>query len=154
MMTDDWPVAELDGVRRLHVLTAGIRGMTVVEQVITAPYSVVWPALADLEGGFGQVLPDMRHVRVIGRDGDRVTALARSRYGLRALLRGEQSDGWCWLQSRFLLIGVAARAENANTRVAIAAGLRVPGRAAIVPVGARREAARSLERLRRLVETD
>lgn len=151
MMADDWPAAELDNVRRLHVLASGIRGANVVEQVITAPYSVVWPALADLEGAFGQVLPDMRDVRVIGRDGDRVTASARSRFGMRALLRGEQSDGWCWLQSRFLLIGVAARAEGVNTRVAIAAGLRVPGRAAVVPVGVRREAARSLARLQRLV---
>jgi hypothetical protein len=149
-MTINWPTAELDGVRRLHVMAAGISGATVTERVITAAFDTVWPLLADLEGGFGEILPDMRHVRVARRNGDQVEALARSRYGMRAHLRGEVSTGWCWLQSRFLLIGVAARPENAHTRVAITGGLRVPGRAAIIPVGARREASLALDRLQQL----
>jgi hypothetical protein len=42
--------------------------------------------------------------------------------------------GWCWMQSRFLLIGMAARPREAGTLVAPTGGIRVPGRAALVPV--------------------
>jgi len=156
-MTVNWPTVDLDGVRRLHVMAAAIRGASVTERIIAAPFEHVWPLLADLEDGFGKVLPDMRHVRLDWREGDgvheggRVEALARSRYGMRARLRGEVSLGWCWLQSRFLIIGVAARAEGAGTRVAITGGVRLPGRAAVVPVGAKREASRALDRLQQLV---
>jgi hypothetical protein len=147
----DWPQAELDGVRRLRVMAAAVRGATVTERHIDAPFPQTWRLLEDLEGGFGQILPDMRHVRVLHRAAGRVEALARSRYGPRALLRGEMSPGWCWLQSRFLLIGVAASEEGTGTRVAITGGVRVPGRAAIVPIGVRREATRALDRLRDLI---
>lgn len=156
-MTVDWPAVELDGVRRLHVMAVAIRGASITERVIAAPFERVWPLLADLEDGFGKVLPDMRHLRVVWREGDgvheggRVEAFARSRYGMRARMRGEVSAGWCWLQSRFLLIGVAARPEGASTRVAITGGPRLPGRAAIVPVGVKREASHALDRLQQLV---
>ncbi|MHB9851244.1 hypothetical protein [Streptomyces sp. Tue6028] len=142
-----WPVADLDPVRRLRVLAAGVRGAHVTEGVVPAPYDRVWALLDDLEGDFGRIVPDMRRLRVVRRDGPRVEALARSRYGMRAGLRGEQRPGWCWLQSRFLLIGVAAAPEGTGTRVAFTGGVRVPGRAALVPLGVRREGERSLRRL-------
>jgi hypothetical protein len=66
-------------------------------------------------------------------------------------LRGEQRPGWCWLQSRFLLLGVAAAPDGDGTRVAFTGGVRVPGRAALVPLGVRREGERSLRRLRDLL---
>jgi hypothetical protein len=149
-----WPQAQLDGVRRLHVMAAAVRGATVAERLVEAPFAQVWQLLQDLEGSFGEILPDMRHVQILRREGSQVEALARSRYGMRALLRGELSEGYCWLQSRFVLIGVAARAEGAGTRVAITGGVRVPGRAAIVPVGVRRETARALDRLQDLIAGD
>jgi len=142
-----WPVADLDPVRRLRVLAAGVRGAHVTEGLVAAPYGRVWALLGDLEGEFGRIAPDMRGLRLVRRDGVRVEALARSKYGMRARLRGEQRPGWCWLQSRFLLIGVAAAPEGAGTRVAFTGGVRVPGRAALVPIGVRREGERSLRRL-------
>jgi hypothetical protein len=145
--TRHWPVADLDPVRRLHVLAAGIRGAHVTEGVVAAPYERVWALLGDLEGEFGRVTPDMRGLRILKRDGARVEALARSKYGMRALLRGEQRPGWCWLQSRFLLVGVAAAPDGDGTRVAFTGGVRVPGRAALVPLGVRHEGERSLRRL-------
>jgi hypothetical protein len=148
IMTGTWPRADLDPVRRLRALAAGIRGAHVTERVVPAPFDAVWGILADLEGGFGTVQPDMRQVRVTRRDGDRLEAVARSRFGMRARFDGVLRPGWCWLQSRFLLIGMAANAEpGGGTRVAFTGGLRVPGRAALVPVGVRREARRSLDRL-------
>ncbi|OLB81855.1 MAG: hypothetical protein AUI14_01860 [Actinobacteria bacterium 13_2_20CM_2_71_6] len=146
-MTGSWPVADLDAIARLRVLAAGVRGATVVERTIAAPGDVVWGTMADLEGGFGRFQPDMRHVVVESIDGDHIVALARSRFGMRARLRGVLRPGWCWLQSRFLLIGMAAVADGAGTRVALTGGLRVPGRAAVVPVGTRRELERALDRL-------
>lgn len=137
----------LDDVRRLRVMVAGVRGAQLVERVLPAPLPRVWRVMGDLEGGFGEFQPDMRSVRVLRRDGDRVEAVARSRYGPRAHLRGVLRPGWCWLQSRFLIIGMAAVDEDGQTRVALTGGVRVPGRAALVPFGARRELEEAMTRL-------
>ncbi|MEU5950798.1 hypothetical protein [Streptomyces sp. NPDC047525] len=147
----EWPAADLDPVRRLHVLAAAIPGAHVTEGFVAAPCDRVTALLGDLEGAFGQIAPDMRGLRVVRRDGARVEALARSKYGMRARLRGEQRPGWCWLQSRFLLIGAAAAPDGDGTRVAFTGGVRVPGRAALVPLGVRREGERSLQRLKGLL---
>jgi hypothetical protein len=105
--------------------------------------------VADLEGEFGRIVTDMAHVRLVGRDGDRVEAVARSRYGPRARFTGVLRPGWCWLQSRFLLIGIAATEapDGRSTTVAFTGGMRVPGRAALLPLGVRAEGRRSLARL-------
>ncbi|MFI0805941.1 hypothetical protein [Streptomyces echinatus] len=150
-MNEHWPTTDLDPVRRLHVLAAGIRGAHVTEAHVDAPFERVWSLLGDLEGGFGQVVTDMERLRVVRRQGERVEALTRSRYGMRARLRGVQRPGWCWLQSRFLLIGVAAAPEGPGTRVAFTGGVRLPSRAALVPLGVRREGGRSVRNLTALL---
>ncbi|MCX4986112.1 hypothetical protein [Streptomyces sp. NBC_00572] len=137
----------LDDVRRLRVMVAGVRGAQLVERVLPEPLPRVWHVMGDLEGGFGEFQPDMRSVRVLRHEGDRVEALARSRYGLRAHFHGVLRPGWCWLQSRFLVIGMAAVDEGGRTRVALTGGVRVPGRAALVPFGARRELEEAMTRL-------
>ncbi len=138
----------IDAVARLRIMAAGVRGARVVEQVVPAPPEAVWAVMADLEGEFGRFQPDMRRVRVLRVAGDRVEALARSKYGFRARLRGVVRPGWCWLQSRFLIIGMAAGPEpGGGTRVALTGGVRVPGRAAIVPFGTARELACAMRRL-------
>ncbi|MFC4909090.1 hypothetical protein [Actinomadura gamaensis] len=143
-----WPAAELDDVRRLRVMAAAIPGGRVSERVLPVPLDEVWAVMGDLEDGFGRFQPDMRRVRVVRAERGRVVALARSRFGMRARLEGTLRPGWCWLQSRFLIIGMAAASEpGGGTRVAVTGGVRVPGRAAIVPVGVRRELDRALARL-------
>ncbi|NUU22957.1 MAG: hypothetical protein HOV68_15825 [Streptomycetaceae bacterium] len=139
----------LGPVRRLRVMAAGIPGARVVEGVLPAGFPDVWAVMGDLEGGFGTFQPDMRELRVEAVHGDRVTAYARSKYGMRARLHGVLRPGWCWLQSRFLIIGMAAEpdAGGSGTRVALTGGVRVPGRAAIVPIGAERELRRGLAKL-------
>ncbi|MFE2926620.1 hypothetical protein [Streptomyces goshikiensis] len=140
--------AAIDTVARLRVMAAGVRGARVVERVVPAPVERVWALMSDLEGEFGHFQPDMRRVRVVRVAGDRVEAVARSRWGLRARLRGVLRPGWCWLQSRFLIIGMAAAPEpGGGTRVALTGGVRVPGRAAIVPLGAAAELAEAMARL-------
>ncbi|MET9701198.1 hypothetical protein ABZY31_30380 [Streptomyces sp. NPDC006529] len=150
-MNELWPSTDPDPVRRLRALAAGVRGAHVTEAYVDAPFARVWELLGDLEGGFGQVVPDMERLRVVARHGERVEAKVRSRYGMRARLRGVQRPGWCWLQSRFLLVGVAAAPEGGGTRVAFTGGVRLPTRAALVPVGVRREGGRSVRRLASLL---
>lgn len=97
----------IDPVHRLRVMAAAVRGAHVAEHVVQAPFEEVWPVMAAL--GF---LPDFHRVRVVRADADadggRFEALARGRYGFRAHLRGFARPGWCWLQSRFLIVGLAA----------------------------------------------
>lgn len=142
---------ELDPVRRLRVLAAGVSGAAVTERVVDAPFGEVWALVSDFEGGFGRFETDMRNVTVTEVDGERVELLARSRFGMRARLTGVHRPGWFWAQSRFLLIGIAAHPEGTGTRVALTGGIRIPGRAALVPFGVRRAARGSLDRLEALV---
>jgi hypothetical protein len=151
-LMSDWPNIEPGTLTRFRALAAGVSGAHVTERLIDAPFDEVWAVLSDLEGGFGEIEPDMAHVRVVHRDGEFVEALARSRLGMRARLRGRIRPGWCWLQSRFLIIGIAAAPEGHRTRVAMTGGPRIPGRAALVPIGIRRAAASSLKRLAELTE--
>ncbi|MFJ9077541.1 hypothetical protein ACIRO3_20205 [Streptomyces sp. NPDC102278] len=143
----------VDEVGRLRIMAAGVPGARIVERVLPAEPAAVWAVMGDLEGEFGRFQPDMRSLRVLRVTGDRVEALARSTYGPRAHFRGVLRPGWCWLQSRFLIIGMAASPEpGGGTRVALTGGVRVPGRAAIVPVGAASELARAMARLAARVE--
>lgn len=143
----------IDTGARLRVTAAGVPGARVAERVLPADPETVWAVMADLEGEFGRFQPDMRSLRVLRVRGDRVEALARSKYGLRAHFRGVLRPGWCWLQSRFLIIGMAAAPEpGGGTRVALTGGVRVPGRAAIVPWGTAAELARAMSRLEQRVE--
>ncbi|MFB6838178.1 hypothetical protein [Streptomyces sp. NPDC056361] len=153
MTADDAPDIVIDDVRRLRVMTAALRGAHLVERVLPAELPRAWSVMGDLEGAFGRFQPDMRSVRILRTDGDRIEALARSRYGPRAHFRGVLRPGWCWLQSRFLVIGMAAAAteDAGHTRVALTGGVRVPGRAALVPFGARRELEEAMRRLGELV---
>lgn len=143
-----WPVPRLDTVAQFRALAAGVRGAAVTERVLDAPFEQVWALLTAFEHGFGLVEPDMRDVQVLGSTGERVELAARSRFGFRARLHAVLRPGFFWAQSRFLVIGFAATPEPAGrTRVALTGGLRVPGRAALVPVGIRRAGEKSAARL-------
>ncbi|MEU9011009.1 hypothetical protein AB0D12_14750 [Streptomyces sp. NPDC048479] len=153
MTTVNWPpAAGLDPVRRLYALAAGVPGATITEREIDADYAEVWPLLTDLDGELARLVPDMRRLRVIRIDGDRVEAVARSRFGMRARFDGVLRPGWVWLQSRFILMGVAAiPCGEGRTRVAFTGGIRIPGRAALIPVGVGRAGRRVLGELERRV---
>jgi hypothetical protein len=147
-MTADWPRTDLDDVRRLRALAAGIPGAAVTERVFDRPLQTVWDSMWDEGRGFADIQPDMRSITGLTVHGDHVSLRAHSHYGLRARLHGTVRPGWCWLQSRFLLIGMAAAEEpGGGTRVAFTGGVRIPGRAAIVPIGVRQESTKSLDRL-------
>ncbi len=127
-------MAQLDPVRRLVVLSAAIPGARVARRTVAAPFADVWAVMSDLEGELGRIQPDLRHVRIASRAGERLEVLARSRLGMRARFRVVLRPGWCWMVSRFLLVGMAAQPDPAGTLVALTGGVRVPGQAALVPL--------------------
>ncbi|MEU3313383.1 hypothetical protein ABZ743_12065 [Streptomyces sp. NPDC006662] len=132
----------MDDVQRLHIMAAGVRGARVVERVLPAPFEEVWAAMSTLD-----FLPDLQRTRLLRAEGDRIELLARSTYGFRAHLRGFRRPGWCWLQSRFLLVGLAAAPTPGGTRIALTGGVRVPARAAVLPFGTAPELRAAAERL-------
>jgi hypothetical protein len=56
----------------------------------------------------------------------------RGRLGQRARFDVLLRPGWCWMQSRLWVGGIAARQESAGTRIGFLGGLRVPGAGLIV----------------------
>jgi hypothetical protein len=121
-----WPAAELDAVRRMRVLASTTGGLY-VEGVIAAPVERVWAVAADLEGELPNYLPDVRSLRVTTAAGDHLEARARGWFGLRARFDGVVRPGWCVLQSRFLIGGIAAVPHGPDCRVAFLGSFRVPG---------------------------
>lgn len=152
-MAAGWPVADLDPVRRLEVLAAAMPGARVVTRVLAAPFDHVWSVMSDLDGDLGRFQPDLGTVSVTSARGDRLEARARSRFGMRARFDVVLRPGWCWMQSRFILVGMAARPEGPGTLVALTGGVRVPGRAALVPLFVATVNRRSADRLAALVSS-
>lgn len=144
-MTDfDWPVAKFDPVRRLRVIAATTPGASIQEIVVGAPLESVWAVAADLEGELPLWLfPDIRSIKVTTptADSERLVARARGHSGLRARFDVVLRPGWCLMQSRFLLGGMAATEEDDGaTRFALLGGFCGPLRLlapAIRPISAR-----------------
>lgn len=126
-MTGEWPVTALDPVRRLRVMAAGVPGAVHAERVIAAGFDDVWTIASDLENELPHLLADVLSMRVTPGPGDRLTAHARGRLGQRARFVVVMRPGWCWMQSRFLIAGMAAVAVDDRTRFAFLGALRVPG---------------------------
>lgn len=122
-----WPLGELDAVRRLRALAAAYPGVLLEEAVLPAAFEDVWTVLGDPERGFPGLVPDVRSLRVTEREGERMRAMVHGRSGLRARFDMVLRPGWCLMQSRFLVFGMAAVPEGDVTRFAYMAGFRVPG---------------------------
>ncbi|HET6739821.1 MAG TPA: hypothetical protein VFH76_12830 [Kribbella sp.] len=147
----NWPQAELTDVERFRALAAGVPGAAVTERVLPYEAGQVKTAVSDLDT-FAHVHADLVSATLVEQEGDHVVVLAKGARGQRARLVGQFRPGWCWLQSRFLIIGMAVAAEPAGgTRVALTGGIRVPGRAAIVPIRVRQESRKTLDRLEELL---
>lgn len=115
---------DLDAVRRLRVLAACVTGTTYAEALVSAPIDEVWAVAGDLEGELHHLLPDVKSFRILSIDGDRLSALAKGYFGQRARFDVVLRPGWCWMQSRFLVGGLAAVSESGGTRFAFVGGFR------------------------------
>lgn len=123
-----WPVAELDPIRRLHVLAAVTPGLTVVERIIDVPFDDVWSIASDIE----RELPRLggryvRSLQIIDRDGERLRADVRGPLGIRDEFAIVLRPGWCWMEGHVLSAAMAAKAEGERTLFAWATNLHLPG---------------------------
>ncbi|MFC9293064.1 hypothetical protein ACFTWH_01100 [Streptomyces sp. NPDC057011] len=130
-MNDTWPVAELDAVRRLRVIARTTPGASFADHLLTTPFDRVWALASDLETQMPRLITDISAFTVTAReadgDGERLEARARSPLGMRARFDISLKPGWCLMQSRFVLGGLAAVPEGEGTRFAFFGALRVPG---------------------------
>ncbi|WP_063754852.1 SRPBCC family protein [Streptomyces sp. NRRL F-2580] len=126
-LKDYWPVAELDAVRRLRVIARSTPGAGFAEQLIDAPLDQVWALASDLENQLPVMITDIRSFTVTSAVGEHLEARARSPLGLRTRFDVVMRPGWCLMQSRFVLGGMAAVAERDGTRFAFFGALRLPG---------------------------
>jgi hypothetical protein len=132
MMT--WPTGDFDDLRRLRVLHAAYPGTILAETVLAAPFDDVWSVINDVEREFPGLVPDVRSIRITGRDGEHMTAMVYGRSGLRAPFEMVLRPGWCLMQSRFLRFAMAAAPAPQGTRFAYLAGLRLPGTRTLAPL--------------------
>jgi len=126
-MTQNWPVADLDPVRRMRVLAAATPGVAYAEKIIPAQFQTVWEAASDLEHELPRMITDLRSFEITSTRGERLTARARGRLGQHARFDVVLRPGWCVMQSRFIIGGMAATPEGQATRFAFLGGLRLPG---------------------------
>ncbi|MGW4163282.1 hypothetical protein [Streptomyces sp. NPDC004788] len=132
-----WPVADFDPVRRLHVIAASAPGaVRIGEAVLDAPFERVWALAQDLERTMPLWIPDVRTVRLDTSEspGAPLRARIHGHTRLRATFAIDLAPGWCLMQSRLVLGGMAARPEtDRTTRFAFLGGLRFPGARLLAP---------------------
>lgn len=120
-------MADLDPIRRMRVLAAATPGVAYAEKLIPAPFDAVWDTASDLEHELPRMITDLRSFEIISARGERMTARARGRLGQHARFEVVLRPGWCVMESRFLVGGMAAASEPGGTRFAFLGGLRLPG---------------------------
>lgn len=114
----------IDPVRRLSLIAAGVHDATLVDAVLDAPYAAVWKLASDLEEGVPQFEPSVAAVQIIERDGERLRIVVQTSRGLQIPMTVVLRDGYCLMQSEDVSIGMAARAEGDKTRFAHFESLR------------------------------
>ncbi len=124
-MTQSWPAVDVDAVQRLRVMAAATDAPMYVEEVIDAPFDEVWPVASDLEGELPKLVRAMRSFTILDRQADAMTARAVSAVGHRAEFDVVLRPGWCLMQSRYVIGGMAAVAEGDRTRFAVLGASRV-----------------------------
>jgi hypothetical protein len=145
-VTASWPTVEVDPVRRLRVLAAAVHAPLYAEDLLDAPYERVWAAAADLEASLPVLVRPLRSFTLL----DASTARAVSVVGHGARFEVVLRPGWCLMQSRYVLGGMAAVPEGTRTRFAVLGASRALRAGALAPVG-RRLGTGMLDRLRTLV---
>jgi len=126
-MNQHWPVADLDPLRKLRVMAAATPGTDMTELTIDAPPEAVWQVVSNLRVEMPRLVRDFRTVTVTPGSGDRLVMHARGYLGQRARFDVVIRPGWCWMQSRFLLCGMAAVPDPSGTRFGFLGGIRAPG---------------------------
>jgi hypothetical protein len=133
-MTGPWPAAELDPVRRMRILVAGLPHAAFRERVLDAPFDGVWGIAGDLELGTPQWKQDVAALAILERDDDRLGVEIRSHFGIRVRVDAVLRPGWCVMQGRLFAVGMAAAPEGERTRFAHFEAVRLPGTGLLRPL--------------------
>jgi hypothetical protein len=134
-MTETWPAADLDPVRRLRVLAAAVRfPVYVAETVLPVPVDRVWAVASDLERELPRCISTVRSARITRAGDGRLELLATGTLGQRARFDVVLRPGWCLMRSRFVVGAMAAVQEAEGTRFASLGGFRLPGARLAVPL--------------------
>jgi hypothetical protein len=113
------------------------------EQELDLPLDKVWTVAGDLERELPHLLRDMRSFTFLERADPEAPLRARARglLGQRATFDVVLEPGWCLMQSRLVIGGMAATTVPGGTRFAVLGGLRLPAvrylQPAMSPVGSR-----------------
>jgi hypothetical protein len=113
-----------DPVRRLRVLAAGLHAPMYTEEHLALPYERVWAVASDLSTELPHLVPFLREFRVPPGDADHKQALAIGPSGLTEPFEVRLSPGWCLMQSRLIVGGMAAVPEGDGTRFAVLGAAR------------------------------
>jgi hypothetical protein len=114
----------VDAVTRLRLLAAGLHTTLYAEEHLELPYDKVWAVASDLAGELPHLVPLLREFRVPPGDADRKRALAVGPLGSRSAFDVRLAPGWCLMQSRLVVGGMAARPEGDGTRFAVLGSAR------------------------------
>ena len=71
-MTQHWPVADLDPLRKLRVMAAATAGTDLTEWTIDAPPEAVWQVASNLQVEMPRLIRDFRSVTVTPGTGERL----------------------------------------------------------------------------------
>ncbi|WP_344121697.1 hypothetical protein [Streptomyces blastmyceticus] len=126
-MTTEKTMTGLDPVRRLRVMAAGLNAVMYAEAYVEAPFAEVWAVASDLQGELPHLIPTVRAFHVSPGAGDRKHAWAYGPLGHRAWFDVLLQPGWCLMQSRYVVGGMAGVPEGCGTRFAVLGGLRQSG---------------------------
>lgn len=126
-MSATWPQADLDDVRRLRVIAGAVGGGVYGEVHLAMPLEQVWAVVADLEHELPHLVRNVRSFEYLpggpAADGVR-RAVARGSWRKRMEFGVVLRPGWCLMQSRFLVGGMAAVADDGGTRLAFYGAVR------------------------------
>ena len=123
-MSRRWPTAELDPVQRLRVMAAGLHAAMHAEGHIDAPFAEVWSMASDLRGELPHLVPTLRSFQMPADHHERTVGWAYGPLGHRARFDVLLQPGWCLMQSRYVVGGMAAVPEADGTRFAVLGALR------------------------------
>ncbi|MEV4514443.1 hypothetical protein AB0K00_36460 [Dactylosporangium sp. NPDC049525] len=126
-MSSTWPTVRLDAIQRLRVLSATLRAPLYAETRFAEPPDDVWSVAADLPAFLPRWIRTMRSFDYVDDDIDGAAtrqAVAVSRIGHRAVFDVALERGWCLMQSRNVIGGMAAVPDGDGTRFAVLGGVR------------------------------
>jgi hypothetical protein len=125
-MTSTWPTARLDAIQRLRVLSEALKAPLYAEAHLAASPADVWAVAGDLPGALPRWIRTIRSFDYLDAAPASTTrqAVAVSRIGHRAVFDVALEPGWCLMQSRFVVGGMAAVPDGDGTRFAVLGGVR------------------------------